>query len=402
MPSAAGVYAVAVLAAAAPFVASSSLRAQDTHFRAQHDTLNGIRRERQALEHRAAVLQGSVRDLSEEVSSIDRRRDATARVVKALDGQIATISADVNDATVKVAEAENELAVKRLALRRRLIDIYKRGPLYTTEVMLSAGSFGDLVARYKYLHLLALNDQDLVGRVEQLRDEVQAERDHLLALQSDLEENRSEKRQEQEELRALERERESSLARTKVAARETRDRLARLKVTEAQLATAIAALEAERRHTENAHTSVARKLSSIKTSDYGKLDWPVDGPLAYSFGKTQTESNTTIRWNGVGIEAPAGTNVRAVAAGKVASVGQLGTYGLTLIIDHGGGDYSIYGSLEHADVRPQESVSKGQVIGNVGTSDPEYPAHLHFEIRHSGDDGRPASVDPAVWLRHQR
>jgi len=80
------------------------------------------------------------------------------------------------------------------------------------------------------------------------------------------------------------------------------------------------------------------------------------------------------------------------------SVGQLGTYGLTVIIDHGGGDYSIYGSLARADVRPQQSVAKGEAVGTVGISDPDIPPHLHFEIRH-GTDGRPVAIDPGRWLK---
>ncbi|HEX3865371.1 MAG TPA: peptidoglycan DD-metalloendopeptidase family protein, partial [Gemmatimonadaceae bacterium] len=174
------------------------------------------------------------------------------------------------------------------------------------------------------------------------------------------------------------------------------------KSSEAELTNAIAALDAERRRADNARPATARVASAIKTSDYGSLDWPVDGTLLYTFGKAQTASNTTIRWNGVGIKAPPGTNVRSVAAGKVAHVGPFGTYGLTVIIDHGGGDYSIYGSLSTTDVRAQETVAKGQVIGAVGVSDPDLPAHLHFEIRHSGADGRPASVDPATWLKDRK
>ena len=114
-------------------------------------------------------------------------------------------------------------------------------------------------------------------------------------------------------------------------------------------------------------------MSSIRTGDYGQLDWPVDGSLIYSFGKAQTSSNTTIRWNGVGIKSVIGAGVTAVAPGRVVSVGPLGTYGLTVIIDHGGGDYSIYGSLSRADVRQQQMVAKGQVIGGVGISDPDLP-----------------------------
>ncbi len=393
------------LALAAAFlvpVAASQLPAQDARIRAQRDTLDRIRREREALERRAAELQNTVHDLNEEVTNLDRRADATSRIVQTLDLQLASISTEVNTASVKVSATENELGRKRDALRHRLVDIYKRGPLFTTEAILSARSFGELVARYKYLHLLALRDRSLVGRVEQLRDEVKQDRDRLLTLQNALEENRSDKRREEERLRALERERVTSLAQTKREVKAAEARLERIKASETQLTNEIASLDAARRRTETARPNTVRAASTIKTSDYGKLDWPVDGSLVYTFGKAQTSSNTTIRWNGVGIKASVGTSVRSVADGKVVSVGQLGTYGLTVIVDHGGGDYSIYGSLNRADVKQQQTVTKGQVIGGVGISDPDLPAHLHFEIRHGGADGRPSSVDPASWLRDQR
>jgi septal ring factor EnvC (AmiA/AmiB activator) len=223
-----------------------------------------------------------------------------------------------------------------------------------------------------------------------------------VTLQNVLVENRGDKQREEERLRALEHERESSLAHTRQQARLNDDRLAKLKKTEAQLTGAIASLEAERRKIESARPVATRTGSTIKTSDYGKLDWPVEGSLVYTFGKAQTASNTTIRWNGVGIKAAVNTGVHSVAAGKVVSVGQLGTYGLTVIVDHGGGDYSIYGSLSRADVRQAQLVTKGQVIGGVGISDPDLPAHLHFEIRHGVGDGRTPAVDPAIWLRDQR
>src|SRR6185436_4657018 len=231
---------------------------------------------------------------------------------------------------------------------------------------------------------------------------VRKDQDRLVSLQSAVEQNRDDKAREEAQLRELEQDRGANLARTQREVQLTEARLAKIRATESQLTNAITVFDTERRRAEAARPTVARSASSIKTSDYGRLDWPVDGPLVYTFGKAQTASNTTIRWNGVGIKANVGTAVTAVAAGRVVSVGQLGTYGLTVIIDHGGGDYSIYGSLSRADVRQQQQVVKGQQIGGVGISDPEYPPHLHFEIRHGGSDGRPASVDPATWLRDQR
>ena len=217
-----------------------------------------------------------------------------------------------------------------------------------------------------------------------------------------LEESRTDKASEEEQLRALERERSSTLTRTRAQVRQVQGRISKLKETEEKMNSTIAALDAERRRSESSRPAAARASSSIHTSDYGKLDWPVDGPLIYTFGKAQTASNTTIRWNGVGIRGTVNEPVHTVAAGKVVNVGPLGTYGLTVIIDHGGGDYSIYGSLSQSDVRAGQTVAKGQVIGGVGISDPDLPPHLHFEIRHAGADGRPASVDPATWLRGQR
>ncbi len=377
-----------------PQAAQAQSVEQSARLRAQRDTLDRIRRERQELEQRALDLQTTVHDLGDEVSNLDRQADATARIVKALDSQLAAINDEVTDASIKQARAESELEVKRASLQRRLIDIYKRGPLFATEAMLSAHSFGELVARYKYLHMLTLHDRGLVTRVEQLRDQVAREHRRLVSLQVALQENRTDKQSEEERLRGLERIREATLAQTRHQAQVTEVQLARLKATETQLANAISVLETERRRAEVAHPSEARVGSSIRSTDYGRLDWPVDGPMIYTFGKAQTASNTTIRWNGDGIKAPVNTAVHAIAAGKVVSVRQLGTYGLTVIIDHGGGDYSIYGSLAHADVREQQMVAKGDVIGGVGISDPDLPPHLHFEIRHGGP-----AVDPASWMK---
>jgi septal ring factor EnvC (AmiA/AmiB activator) len=290
-----------------------------------------------------------------------------------------------------------DLTDKRATLKRRLVDIYKRGPLFTTEALLSAQSFGELVARYKYLHTLALHDRALVGRVQQLRNQVAHDRDRLVHLQEALEQNRNDRRMEEENLRGLEQEQASRLAEAQLTAHRAEQDLDRLRRTETQLANTIASFEAERRRTESGRGSVAKSTSSIRTGDYGQLDWPVDGTLVYSYGKSQTASNATIRWNGVGIRAAVGTPVRAVASGTVVSVGALGTYGMTIIVEHGGGDYSIYGSLARADVRLHETVAKGQQIGTVGISDPDLPPHLHFEIRHGGP-----AVDPASWLRGDR
>jgi septal ring factor EnvC (AmiA/AmiB activator) len=375
----------------------SSLHAQD-RIRQQRSELERIRQERAELERQMRLLQTTAHDLNEEVRNLDRRADATARLVATLDRQLTSISTEVNQASNNMVRAEGELAQKRVVLRQRLVDIYKRGPLYTPQVLLAAQSFGELVARYKYLHLLTLRDRALVRRVEQLRNQVSLERDRLVVLQRGIRDNREEKQIEEGRLRALEQMQRQQLARVQQETRQTRNKIDRMRLSERELSNAIAVLERERRRAvaSKAAASAPRASSTVRTVDRGALDWPVDGPLIYNFGREVQPNNTMIRWDGVGIKADAGTSVKSVASGRVGYVGQLGTFGLVVIVDHGGSDYTVYGSLGRATVEKGAAIAKGQIIGTVGTTDPELGPHLHFEVRQGGP-----AIDPATWLRRR-
>ena len=138
-----------------------------------------------------------------------------------------------------------------------------------------------------------------------------------------------------------------------------------------------------------------RSPGSITTADIGNLDWPVEGTIVYRFGRDTLPSGGIIRWNGVGIAAAVGTPVHAVESGKVRLVGQFGTYGLTIVLEHGNGYYSVYSHLQTASVKLGGTVTKGQTIGTVGGENSDYGAHLHFEIRGENQ----VALDPTEWLK---
>jgi len=390
---------LAVLVALTLLLAPAAVHAQsaEARIRAQREELDRIRRERAELESRMANLQGNVHELADEVANLDRQRQATELVIQTLDRQLAAITSDVDETTVKMDAKERELESRRGTLQRRLVDIYKRGPLYSAEALLTARSFGELVARYKYLHEIAVHDRALVTRVQTLRDEIARQRGDLLKLRDAVAENRTDKQLEEERLARLRGERSTNLRQAQRSAQEIIDRLARVRASESRLTNVIASIESERRRGVATRPNAPREASTLRTSDLGRLDWPVEGTVLYRFGRVVNPNNTTTRWNGMGIAAATGAPVKAVAPGTVVSVGQLGTYGLTVIVQHGGGDYSVYASLNQANVRTGSAIRKGDVVGTVGTSDPDLRPHLHFEIRPQG-----RAVDPESWLRGAR
>jgi murein hydrolase activator len=413
--------ALALLLAAMPASTDAQQIPSSQRIAAQRAELDRIRRERADLQRKMTELQGTVHELSEEKRNLAAQADATARAVRTLDTQLESIEDEVVEATTSLATAEDELTTKRAVLQRRLVDVYKRGPLYNLEVLLSAESFGGLVARYKILHALTVRDRTLVSSVERLRDEIAKQRGMMVRLQEDIERSKQEKAQEEDRLRSLEAQRGRSITVAVQQTRVARSRLAEIERSEGRVRGVIASLEDVRRRAEAAAAAAANAAaaapsrtatgtraatavrprvtapaaSSIRTSDFGRLDWPVDGTILYRFGRTVTPENTTLRWNGIGIQTASGTPVKSIAAGEVVVSENIGTYGLTVIVQHGAGDYSVYGSLSAANVAKGARVTKGQAIGSVGTADPEMPPHLHFEIRRS----RGAAVDPLDWLR---
>ncbi len=379
-------------------VLPATLNAQDdTEVEQSRRRLQEIRRERDRLQEQQQRLQGQVHDVNDELSNLERQRESTQRIVTEIERQIGGLASQLDRSSAEMILAEDNLAERRAVLQRRLVDIYKRGPLYTFQALFAAESFGDLLSRYKYLYLTSRQDRALVGDVETLRNRVVSERNTILNVRDQLARTREEREAEYGKYTDLAHTRERRLQSLRQSARSTGRRLSTLQKDEARLNGVLAELERVRR--DEAARGAARggvsAPGSITTADIGKLDWPVEGTIVYRFGRDTLPSGGIIRWNGVGIAAPVGTGVKAVEAGKVRLVGQFGTYGLTIVLEHGNGYYSVYSHLQGASVKVGVTVAKGDPLGTVGGENSDYGPHLHFEIRGENQ----VALDPTEWLR---
>jgi septal ring factor EnvC (AmiA/AmiB activator) len=374
------------------------LPAQQGDLEASRKRLEEIRRERDRLQEQQQRLQGQVHDVNDELHNLERQRESTGRIVGEIERQINGLSSQLDRSSAELILAEDNLAERRAVLERRLVDIYKRGALYTFQALLAAESFGDLLSRYKYLYLTSRQDRTLVGDVEKLRNRVVQQRNDLLGVRRQLDRSREERAAEFAKYSELAEARERRLSALRRSARQTERRLTALEKDEARLKDLLAALERARKDEASRGLRGATPLpGSITTADLGNLDWPVEGTIVYRFGRDTLSSGGIIRWNGIGISATVGTPIRAVESGKVRLVGQFGTYGLTVVVEHGNGYYSVYSHLQTAAVKLGANVAKGQSLGTVGGENSDYGPHLHFEIRGENQ----VALDPTDWLRRK-
>jgi septal ring factor EnvC (AmiA/AmiB activator) len=121
----------------------------------------------------------------------------------------------------------------------------------------------------------------------------------------------------------------------------------------------------------------------------GRLPMPAQGPVRFAYGQSRSGG---MNWQGWLIGVEPGTEVSAVAYGRVAFADWLRGYGLLIIIDHGHGFMSLYGHNESLLHEVGAWVEPGETISVVGAN-PGSGQGLYFELRRGGK-----AIDPAGWL----
>src|SRR5215510_5292709 len=154
----------------------------EQQMRDNQQRLENIRKERNETQADLERLRAQVHTLADELANLEHQRETTNRIVNELDRQILQLSGGIDHITVDLVMAQDALDEKRAVLERRLVDIYKRGPLYAYQVLFAAESFGDLLSRYKYLYLVSRQDRQLTNDMNRLRDRISQRREELLSV----------------------------------------------------------------------------------------------------------------------------------------------------------------------------------------------------------------------------
>ncbi len=289
-----------------------------------------------------------------------------------------------NQLDATLAEREAHLDDESAALSAQVRSAYLSGSHEKIRLLLNQrdpATLGRLMAYYNYLNdYRAENIEAVIAEIRELdalRGQIAAEEARLAELSRSRYAVLTRLNQSQEERSAL--------------LVSLRDRIKREGVEVERLAAQ-----------EKDLTRLIAELTSI-LSDYpirseepfsehkGKLTWPVAGALLHDFG--QPRGGSTMKWNGVVLETPQGTEVRAVYHGRVAFADWLAGMGLLVIVDHGEGYMTLYGYNETILKKAGDWVAPGDVIATVGDSGGQSEAGLYFELR-SGT--RP--VNPRTWI----
>ncbi|MCT8666640.1 murein hydrolase activator EnvC [Glaesserella parasuis] len=307
----------------------------------------------------------------------------------------------------EIKRLEKQEAVQKEKLKEQLDSAYRSGihPSVLERLLSEEAKNADRMGAY-YEHINQVRI-DAIYELRRTQADLKARRDELKEQQKGQQTQLNKQKKQEKDLQKVKNERESTLRSIDKSLAQDQGHLENLKANEEalrnQLVQAsneseqqekqdIAKLE-QKKNTEERRSATESEKQQVRAGNglSGKYRMPVSGKIINRFGSTQMGE---IKWNGVVIQASAGTPVRAIAGGRVILATWLQGYGEVVVIEHGKGDMSLYGYNQSVNVRKGERVQAGQVIASVGNSGGQSRSALYFEIRRKG-----VAVNPLKWVQ---
>ena len=361
--------------------------------------MSGLRDEIAAAKEKEGVLTNEIRAASERIEALDGDIGDLQGLIDQLEVELAAMRARLDE--LKSLEAEqtedlnhlkDQLRLAQRELERRLVELYQNEEADSFEIILQVRNLGDLLDQLEYFDSIGRQDQRITEEISGLKQDMKIARQltrktkkKVAEATAVVEQKTAEKKAAQAALIAQQQALDAARENKQSVLAGVREDRAHAEEDLDELQAASAAL-AERLRSSGGGGGGGGGSTGDGTSSSGFI-WPVSGVVTSGFGW---------RWGrmheGIDISAPAGTTIRAVAAGTVIYAGWMGGYGNLTIVDHGNGLATAY-AHQSAIYVGGGSVSQGTALGAVGCTGSCTGNHLHFEVRVNG-----SAVDPMGYL----
>ena len=369
------------------------------------DDLKGINsqiREKQQLLKKTKKAETKV---SSELLLIEKNLQEKEANLLHLHSEMKIVESGVTNTRKQIQLTQAELDSKKDQIARRVSSLYKAGEMGHLRMFFSSGSIPQALENHRYMKSVLEHDKllflDYQNRLQQLN-----------GLKASLEKEaaRKEKLTQQIKGKKLEIESEKSkkfamLTQVRQEKKEYQGSLKELRANARRLQSMVERLEARSRKSytlkDDKKKLVPGNYPQPPASDKGfgsqrgKLSMPAAGEIVGRFGKHKhPEFNSYTFNNGITVAAAMNADIKAVYDGEVIFADRFKGYGNMLIIDHGGGYFTLYAHTSRIDRKVGSAVHKSDVVAHVGDTDSANGAKLYFEIRYQGKP-----VDPGPWLR---
>jgi len=318
-----------------------------------------------------------------QIQSLDRNIYSTDKEIRKINDQVTYLNTNIGVTKRDIDELEEDLAEQTNVMSKRLVFAYEEGSNVSyLQVLLAATDIQDFLTRYDYLASIVDNDANMIEEIDREKTELDIKKNELESQKNQMEDLQEEQQDKKEDLKYNKDQKKEMLDNVVKERRAYEQALNELEQASNQLETMIRNIQGG---------------GNEKQLGTGVYTWPCPGHAKISspFGMRYHPILKTRKMHtGIDIEAPSGASIIAADAGTVIYSGWMSGYGQVIVVSHGGQMSTLYAHQSTLIAAKGTAVSKGQVIGRVGSTGFSTGPHLHFEVRVNG-----SPVDPTAYVR---
>ena len=372
-------------------------RDYDEELKYQNQAINSLKKELNQLRSKIKTAESREKSASNRITSLDQEISLTAKLIQSLKNEEEKTRKRIFNLKGEILAKENELSALRSRYKDRVVNTYTKGSLTDLERVFSSTTWRQAMYRTRYLKVISDIEKKLTKQIERLLIQISKKK---LELEAALRNNLMLTKDKQQQINSyrnmrIDREKELNRIRNdkKALSRYVIEKEAGIK----QLENIIKKVLEDKARFER-ELRIRQQQEALKTKSFkalkGQLPWPASGRIITKFGRQwNPKLKTTTENPGIDIKGQPGSSIRTILGGVVTTITYIRGYGTTIIIDHGGGFYTVYSHVTNIQTTVDSEVKNGDII------DGEYRAiatmiPLTSGLRISEVKGQ---TDPFLW-----
>ena len=368
------------------------------------EKLNAISDEQDAVQARQALLDERINTTYEQIEIYNAQ-------ITALDSRLASQQRELDK---REEEEDDQVAL----FRRRVRAIEESGTISYFSILFDAASFADLLSRIDDINEIMSYNEFVVQGLKDAQAATQAAREELAATKAEVEEAKAAEEEKKHELDIQLAEMQALMVTLEEQREEYKLTYEENEKLEEELTEKITELQKEydrqleeerkrreeeerRKQQQGGSGSGSGSGSSSGIVSTGTYMWPVNdsrrcvtSPFGY---RVHPIYGTTRFHNGIDIGTWYGCAIFAADSGTVTTSEYSSSYGNYVMINHGNGRYTLYAHMSSRACSVGQTVSKGEVIGYVGSTGNSTGNHCHFETWVNGSRVDPLGYFSSYW-----
>ena len=394
------------LVAAPSFATRKSPSSQLAKQRAELKKLeSNLAKQRQKVK----LLESEEKGVLNTIAILDENLNRTKEYVQLLAKNESTVKTSLSEINRTLDSLDREIALRNEAMRLRIRELYIHGDMGTVEEILAAlrGETSPDGQIY-YVNRLLSEDREKVEKLSWLLRERSLKKREASNRLSELHTLQSKKAAEEAGLKTQIQTQGSVLATVQKSKNLQRRAIQEIERNQKTILSLIRQLE-KKRASEIAQAKKAKqkkkkndksskplvKLPKEPVKPIGPKCMPLDGSVISEYGMHEHPVLHIMTRNlGVEIRGKKGAKIKSAAAGTVAMVTEIDGRGPSVIVEHEGGVYSVYGHMSAIRVKEGDKVKNCQDLGTVGDIGSLNGIKLYFQVSEGTE-----TVDPLRWLR---